>query len=191
MGDGAGDLNALRQAAGELIGRRVAALGEQELGQQLIGAGFGAGVRKAEVAAMEVDVFVDGERAVEGVELGHNADELPGLRRLRDHVNAIDADLATGGEGARGADADGGGLARSVGAEQAENLTSLDFQVDAIHGYDALLALVDLGQCFNFDNQRELAWGRGNALTLKLTGTTFATAADTTASPEQILTPRS
>src|ERR1700678_2977277 len=108
---------------------------------------------------MEVDVLVDGQRAVEGVELRHDADQLPRLRRLSDNIDAIDAYFAAAGKGARGADADGCGLAGSVWTQEAKDLALLDIQVDPIHGYDALPAFVDLGQCFNFDDQRLLALG--------------------------------
>jgi hypothetical protein len=65
-----------------------------------------------------------------------------------DDVDAGDADLAGGRQGAGGADADGGGFAGAVGAEQAVDLAGTNAEVDAIDGDDALLAVVDLSQAF-------------------------------------------
>ena len=118
---------------------------QQKLRQQLIAARFGVGMGKAEVATVEVDVFVDGQRAVEGVELRHHADESPRLRRMRDHVDAGNAHAAAGGQCPRGADADGGGLSRAVRAKQPKDLASLYLEIDAIQGYYGLFALVNLG----------------------------------------------
>ena len=110
------------------------------------------GVREAEVAAVEVEVFVDGERAVEGVELRHHADEPPRLGRVLDHVDAGDADGAAGGQGARGGYGDGGGFAGAVGAQKAKDFSLLQLQVDAVDGDDAEFGVIDLGQRFDFDN---------------------------------------
>ena len=94
-------------------------------------------------------------------------DELARLGRMRDHVDACDADFAAAGQRTRGADADGGGLARAVRAEQAEDLALLDCEIDAVQGHDtgyaALLAFVDLCQGFDLDNQRWARLGAGNA----------------------------
>src|ERR1039458_6464979 len=65
MRDGAGDLQALREASGELRGVGFRALGEQKLIQQLIGPLLRVAVREAEVEAVEVDVLVDGARSEE------------------------------------------------------------------------------------------------------------------------------
>ena len=96
-----------------------------------------------------MDVFEDGAGAVERVVLGHDADGAAGQSGVGDDVDPGDADLACGGQSAGGADADGGGFARAVGAEQAEQLAGANTEVDAVDGDHALLAVVYLLQAFN------------------------------------------
>ena len=74
------------------------------------------------------------------------------MRGGLNHVDAGDADGADGGQNARGADADGGGFAGAVGAEQAEDFALANAEINAVHCDDALLAFVDLSQAFNLDN---------------------------------------
>jgi hypothetical protein len=138
---------------GELRGVNVLALGQHELLQQFQRAGFGLPVREAEVAAVVVEVLVDCQRAVQGVELRHHADQPPRMGRMPDHVDARDRDPAAGGQRARGGNRDGGRLAGSVRPQQPEDLALLQLQVDAVHGHHAQLRFVDFGQIFNFDNQ--------------------------------------
>ncbi len=80
---------------------------------------------------------------------------------MADDVDARDANPAAGGQGAGGGDGDGGRLAGAVGTEQAEDLTLLELQVDAVQGHHAELRLVNLGQIFNFDNQEFTRRGEG------------------------------
>ena len=132
-----------------------AAFREQELFKQLVGADLGVGGAESEVAAVKKEILKDAEGAVEGVVLRHHADIAPRQRGLGDHVGAGDAHLAGGREGPGGTDADGGRLARAVGAEQAEDLPLADEEVDAVDGDDTLFALVDFVEAGDFDNQRE------------------------------------
>ena len=106
-----------------------------------------------EVTAVKVEIFVDGERAVEGVELRHHADLAARLGRIFDHVDPVDENGAGGGQRAGGADADGGGFSCAIGPQQAEDLALLQLQVDAIDGHHAQLGFKDFGQCFDLDNQ--------------------------------------
>ncbi len=92
VGDGAGDLDALGEAAGELAGVGFGALGEVELLEQLGGAGRGGGAGEAEVQAVELDVFVDGAGALERVVLGDDADVAAGAGGCFDDVDAGDVD---------------------------------------------------------------------------------------------------
>jgi hypothetical protein len=110
-------------------------------------------VRKAEVTAVEVEILVDGQGAVQRVELRHNADEPPRVGRMQNDVDLRDANPAAGGQRAGGGDGDGGRFAGAVGAQQAEDLALLQLQVDAIESHHAELGIVDLGQVFNFNNQ--------------------------------------
>ncbi len=122
VGDGAGDLNALRKAAGELCGIGSGAFGEVELGEELVGPLFRLGAREAEVEAVEVDVLKDGAGAVERVVLRHHADASSSQRRSGNDIDSGDTHLTGSRERARRADADGCGLACAVGAEQAVEL---------------------------------------------------------------------
>jgi hypothetical protein len=69
-----------------------------------------------------------------------------------DDVDAGDADAARGGQNASGADADGGGLAGAVGAEETVQLTLADTELDVVHSDNALLAFVDLAKALNLHN---------------------------------------
>src|SRR4029453_11291851 len=53
-------------------------------------------------------------------------------------------DLAGGGLGEAGEDAEQGGLARAVGAEEAEQLALLDREADAVQGRDGAVALAEI-----------------------------------------------
>jgi hypothetical protein len=152
VGDGAGDLDALGEPAGELRGIGGGAVCEAELVEELGGAGLGLGTGEAEVQAMEGDVFGDGAGAVERVVLGDDADGAARDGRVRDDVDTGDADLAGGGQGARGADADGGGFSGSVGAEQTEELPFVDRKGEAIDGGDGLFAGEDFFEVLDFDD---------------------------------------
>ena len=150
--DGAGDLDALGEAAGELGGVGAGALGKLELGEELLGSLARVGAGEAEIEAMEADVFKDGAGAVEGVVLRDDADVTTGDRRRGDDIDTGNADAAGGGESAGGADADGGGLAGAVRAEQAEELALPHGEVDAVDGDHALFSFVDLVQRLDLDD---------------------------------------
>uniref|UniRef100_E6QLA4 Uncharacterized protein n=1 Tax=mine drainage metagenome TaxID=410659 RepID=E6QLA4_9ZZZZ len=152
VSDGAGNLDALSKAAGELRRVGFATLCEQELPEQLVAALPCLSVAEAEVTAVVVEVFVDGERAVEGVVLGYDADVASRVSGLIDDIDASDAYFAGGGQGARGGDTDSGGFTGSVGSKEAEYLTFPDLKVNAIDRNDALFAFINLGQGFNFNN---------------------------------------
>ena len=152
VGDGAGNLDALGEAAGEGLDERLGALGELEELEQFVGLFRRLGVRHAEVAAVEVDVLPDGALAVEGIELGDDAHVAAGLGGMLDDVDSGDGDLARSGQRAGGADADGGAFARAVGAEQTEELAAPDREVDALDGLDRDLAGIGLHELLNVDD---------------------------------------
>jgi len=153
VGDGACNLDALGEAAGELVGEGSSLVGEQELLKQSIGALGGVGAGVAEVAAVEVEVLKNRAGAIEGVVLGDDADVAAGDGGGLDDVNASDAYLAVGREDAGGAHADGGGFAGAVGAEEAKDAAFRDFQAHALDGGDRGLSGIDLDQVFEFNNQ--------------------------------------
>ena len=101
-------------------------LGEAELLEQAVGLGLGGLGVHAEEAAVEVEVLPHVERAVEGVGLGHDADQPLGLGRVAHDVDAADEAPARGGDDPGGEHPGGGGLAGAVRSEQAEDLAPVD-----------------------------------------------------------------
>jgi hypothetical protein len=123
-----------------------------ELLQELVGALLCIGTGEAEVEAMEVDVFVDGAGAVEGVELGHNAHVAASQRGSRDDVDTGDMNRACGGKRARGANADGGGLAGAIRAKQTIEFSLAYTEFDSIYSDNTVLPFVNLTKALNLDN---------------------------------------
>jgi len=155
VGDGACNLDALGEAAGELVGEGSSLVGEQELLKQSIGALGGVGAGVAEVAAVEVEVLKNCAGAIEGVVLGDDADVAAGDGGGLDDVNASDAYLAVGREDAGGAHADGGGFAGAIGTEESEDSSIGYFKINAIDGGDGGLSLEDFDELFEFNYQAE------------------------------------
>src|SRR5947209_471525 len=78
------------------------------------------------------------------------------------HVNAVNQSDAAGGAHARGENADGRRLARTVGAEQAEELAARYVQIDSVNGLDfdgltIALQLISLAQVLNGNNSFHFA----------------------------------
>ena len=140
----AGDHQPLREAARERHHGRLCPFGQVEPHEQVVGGGARGGGPHSEEAAVEVQVLPHGQRAVEGVRLGHDADQLLGDRRVAHDVDAADERLAGRRDHAGREHARGRRLAGAVGSEQAEDLTLADGQVEPVHRRDA--ARVDLRQ---------------------------------------------
>jgi hypothetical protein len=122
---------AAAHAAGVGLGRPVGGLGEVEPVQQLLGPRLGGSTALVEQLADEDQVLGAGQVLVHGGVLPGEADVLPHLTRLGEHVEPVDP----GGPGV-GADEGGqnphrSGLAGAVGAEDAENRALTGRQVDA------------------------------------------------------------
>jgi len=149
MGDGAGDLDTLREAAGELRRIGTGALREMKLREELVGALLRLYAGEAEVKTMEVDVFEDGAGAIERVVLWHNTDISTGHGWRCDYVNSCDVNFAECGQGTGGADANRGGFSGAVGAEQTEEFALAHAKVDSVYSDYALLALVYFLKTFN------------------------------------------
>ena len=66
--------------------------------------------------------------------MGHNPQETPGLGGLFHHVMAEHGDLAFAGFGQTGQDADEGGFARTVGAQEAKKLALLNVKTHPLQG---------------------------------------------------------
>ena len=113
--------------------------GQVEGGEQFIGSPPAGGARQATQAAEHDQVLVPSQVVIEGGELaGHGRpgpDRIPPAR----HVEPKDAGGAAVRPGQGGQDADGGGLAHPVGAEEPEHLAMLDREVDPIQRAGAAL----------------------------------------------------
>jgi hypothetical protein len=89
----------------------------------------------------EHEVLPAGEDLVDGGELPGEADRPPHLRRVRDHVEAVDAERASVEAEERREDAHDGGLAGPVGAEQREDGARWDVEVDVAEDLQVLEGL--------------------------------------------------
>ncbi len=78
-----------------------------------------------------LEVLQAGEVLVDRGVLSREADHVPELLRVADHVEAGDGRAARVGMQQRGQDPDGGGLAGAVGAEEPEDRGGRDLEVDA------------------------------------------------------------
>ena len=121
--DGPGDRDLLLHAGRHLRAEHVANFVHLQpledrfhpLAEQLVG----HAVEPAEV----LDHFPGRHAVVDGGVGRDEADLVPHQRRLREHVEAVDGRRAAGGPEHGAEDAQGGRLARAVGAEQAVDLT--------------------------------------------------------------------
>ena len=96
--------------------------------------------REVEEAGKEPDILVPGELEVGGELLGQISDQVPDQHRRGAGVVPEDTDRAGVGADQGGQHPDGGRLAGSVGAEQAEDLAGSDAErdpVDRLHGAEA------------------------------------------------------
>jgi hypothetical protein len=128
------DVDAAPLTAG--VGQHLPAsgVGQTERVEQLGGALSRGAPRQSEQPAHEHEILVPREILVDGRVLAGQAHLLPHRARLTHHVVAEDGRGARGGFEQRGEDADGGGLARAVGAEQTVHRSFTDTEVHAIQG---------------------------------------------------------
>ena len=98
---------------------------------------------------MQLEVLAPAQRTVDHRLLEHHAADAARLKRLRCHVVAAQSRAAAGrGDGGR-EHADRRRLAGAIRTEQAEHLTVLDVEVDALDGFHA--AGICLAQAAHFD----------------------------------------
>ncbi len=132
---GAGNGEALHHAAGKAAHHLVGAVGQLEAVEQLGGALLALAGRLPEVSAVKEQNFAGGEGEIQVGPLRHHPDQPLGRHLLPPHVVFADERAAGGGADARGQDADGGGFARAVGAQQAEDPAALDFERNAVESH--------------------------------------------------------
>src|ERR1035437_9546051 len=156
MQRGLGDFQAADHAAG-VFGHKAAGVGRQahEL-QSLPDARLPLAVWKVVEFSEDEQVLVTGERTVHGDRLRHITDGAPNLDRLGGYGETGHARLARGGRQQRGEHLDGGGLARPVGAEQAEDLAGVDRKGERVNRRKRAEAA---GKVFDFENNVAHALG--------------------------------
>jgi hypothetical protein len=142
--------DALLQATGEPVQLVLAPGGQAQLLQQPVGAGLTLPARHAVVGGVEREDLAHAQAAVEVGGLGDHADPLLRGDGVRDDVDARDSGAAARGQHARRQDADRGGLARPVGAEQPERLPAPHRERHAVHRVGAA-AGVALDQVLDLD----------------------------------------
>ncbi|AZD59734.1 hypothetical protein C4K18_1750 [Pseudomonas chlororaphis subsp. aurantiaca] len=135
---GPGDHQPALHAAGQRARRHIALVPQPELGQVLLGPLLGNLGRDAVVTGLGHD---DVEGLLELVEvelLRHHADATLERGGLTVQVMAEDIHRAAGLVHQGREDADGGGFAGTVGAEQGEEVTFGDIQIDTTQGLETV-----------------------------------------------------
>ena len=111
------------------------------------------------------EVLFGGKFHVDAARLEDHSDLAAHSAGIERHVVAQDQGASGGGKHQRGEDAEHGGLAAAVGAEQAEDLRALHVEGDAVEGH-AVAVLV--AQAFDLDHRpRRVAGGAVELLFLR------------------------
>ena len=147
-------------AAGEFVDAGAGLLLQAHDAEDLAG---GPGVRV--VAAVEVDGLLHREERFDARLLEHDADALQQRPLPAGRIVAQDPDFAGVGGAVALEDLDGGRLAGAVGAEEGEDLTPCHFEIDAPHGLDVTVGLL---QALDDDGRRVLHGGEHIARSLRL-----------------------
>ena len=133
------DADALEHAFGERAQRLLAGSLQADHLQQLVHALLLDRAGQAEQAAVEADHFRSGHMLIEVGRLGQVGDLLLDINVAGGL--AQNQDLARRREDQAQQSLDGRGLARAVGAEEAENLALVDIQADVVDGGDLFVLL--------------------------------------------------
>src|SRR5579859_685523 len=150
----AGDGGFLHHAGGELVAAAVAEAVHVQTIEDVVDALFEGGFVEAIQAAEVFDKFLGGEPAIEGRGGGEETDVGADFFGMFDDVIAADGGGAVGGLENGGEHAERGGLAGTVGSEEAVYLAGLAGEADVIDGADftALLILEALGQATSINH---------------------------------------
>ena len=144
------DLEPPPHAAREIVHEVVLAVEEADHVEHFFAARSGADAVDAIELAVETKVLLRAEVAVERGLLEHEPDRATNGIAVGGDVVAGDVRGARRSVSERAEDFDRGRLARPIGAEEAERLAGIDFEVDAFDGFDGL---VRLGETFDLDGQ--------------------------------------
>jgi len=130
--------------------RTAGRAGQVEGGEQLISSLSAGGAGQAAQAAEDDQVLIPRQVVIEGGELAGHGHPGPDRIPLAHHVEPQDTGGAAVRPGQGGQDADGGGLARPVRAEEPEHLAAPDREVDPI---ECPGLAVDLDQAARLDRR--------------------------------------
>lgn len=122
-------------AAGELLDPHGATVGQVGHVEGFVGGPGAAGAARPHAYGLQ-----DGQLRREAALLEHHADAVPHRRPLAERVVAQHPDRSTGGSGLAFEEFEGGGLSGAVGAQQGEQLTAGDREVDALDGVEVAVA---------------------------------------------------
>ncbi len=130
---GAGQGQPAFHAAGQRGHQRLFLAGKAREVEQIVNPGFDFIPGQAEIAAVDEQVFPHREIRVQAVDLRYHTDPRPGRAASGRHGLADQFHAAGIGRDQAQGQAQGGGLAGAIGAEQAVAFAGLDGQIDAIH----------------------------------------------------------
>ena len=171
MDEGAGEVQSPFHAAGVALHGAVGGIGEADDFEKVVDAAAGLARRDAEEAGLEGELLSAGLEVIQADFLEGDADELADAVGVGEDIDAADAGGAGGRPQEGGEHADGGGLPGAVLAEEAEDLSLGDVEVDAIDGADIGREVLDETVCGNGGHGRSRArrgagkrvWGHGRA----------------------------
>ena len=123
-------------AAGELPHVGVGLVGQAQAVEQLVNPGVV--VFHAEIAGLEAQRLAHVEKRVEHQFLGHHTKPAARLGVIGLHVVPLHQHPAAGGARQARQNADQGGLARTVGTEQAKKFAFFDVEADVVERFERL-----------------------------------------------------
>ena len=142
----------------------VGAVRQLEFVEQLVGAPGALAAALPEVGAVKHQDLARREGEIQVGPLRHYADQPLGLHLLLPDVELAHKRAPAGGPGAGGQDADGGGFAGAVRAEQSEDLARADLEGDLVEGHylELLLFLFLVGALGAYRGERKPGAARGH-----------------------------
>ena len=153
---GDGQRQALAHAKGQLLGQFVGDIGQPEARHHLGDAGFALRGGHLEDACVQVEVLAHGQLAIQREGLRHVAHAAPHRQVVRVDRLSEQLGMALAGRQQASEHLHGRGLATAVGAQEAEDLATVDAQIDPVNRREVAKAT---GEVVGFD--RDLAVGVG------------------------------
>lgn len=148
--EGAGDRHLLTHSARQVVGKRVALLGEIERGEQ--GLRLGLEIRDLVGGGRERQVFPDGQGVEQARVVRDVAQGLLGGDRRPDDVVTGDRERSGRGRDDAGKAAQRGRLAGAIGPDQPQDLARADLEAQVLDGGEIAVGLAEIR---DFDHGRE------------------------------------